>query len=56
LTILTVTHQIGFAQEFADRVCFLDDGEIVEDMSPDRFFSAPVNARSRDFLRAVVHV
>lgn len=54
LTILMVTHQMGFAREFADRVCFLDGGEIVEDAPPDRFFGAPVNPRTRDFLRAVI--
>jgi polar amino acid transport system ATP-binding protein len=55
LTILMVTHQMGFAREFADRVCFLDGGEIVEDAPPDRFFSAPENFRTRDFLRAVIN-
>lgn len=54
LTILMVTHQMGFASEFADRVCFLDGGDIVEEGPPDRFFSAPVNPRTRDFLRAVI--
>jgi ABC-type polar amino acid transport system ATPase subunit len=45
---------MGFAREFADRVCFLDGGEIVEDAPPDRFFGAPANRRTRDFLRAVL--
>jgi polar amino acid transport system ATP-binding protein len=54
LTILMVTHQMGFAREFADRVCFLDGGEIVEDAPPARFFDAPVNHRTQDFLRAVI--
>jgi polar amino acid transport system ATP-binding protein len=54
LTILMVTHQMGFAREFSDRVCFIDGGEIVEDAPPARFFDAPVNPRTRDFLRAVV--
>jgi polar amino acid transport system ATP-binding protein len=54
LTILMVTHQMGFAREFADRVCFIDGGEIVEDAEPAQFFDAPVNSRTRDFLRAVL--
>ena len=54
LTILMVTHQMGFAREFADRVCFLDGGEIVEDAPPTRFFDSPVNRRTKEFLRAVI--
>jgi len=54
LTILMVTHQMGFAREFADRVCFIDGGEIVEDAPPAQFFDAPIQRRTRDFLRAVI--
>jgi polar amino acid transport system ATP-binding protein len=54
LTILMVTHQMGFAREFADRVCFIDGGEVVEDAPPSQFFDAPVHRRTRDFLRAVL--
>jgi polar amino acid transport system ATP-binding protein len=54
LTILMVTHQMGFAREFADRVCFIDGGEIVEDAPPAHFFDAPTNRRTQDFLRAVL--
>jgi polar amino acid transport system ATP-binding protein len=54
LTILMVTHQMGFAREFADRVCFLDRGEIVEDAPPAQFFDFPSNPRTRSFLRAVI--
>ena len=54
LTILMVTHQMGFAREFADRVCFIDGGEIVEDAPPAQFFDAPTNRRTQDFLRAVL--
>lgn len=54
LTILMVTHQMGFAREFADRVCFIDGGEVVEDAPPARFFDTPTNRRTRDFLRAVI--
>jgi polar amino acid transport system ATP-binding protein len=54
LTILMVTHQMGFAREFADRVCFIDGGEVVEDAPPARFFDQPQNRRTQDFLRAVI--
>jgi polar amino acid transport system ATP-binding protein len=54
LTILMVTHQMGFAREFSDRVCFIDGGEIVEDAAPAQFFDAPVNRRTQNFLRAVL--
>jgi polar amino acid transport system ATP-binding protein len=54
LTILMVTHQMGFAREFSDRVCFIDGGEIVEDATPAQFFDAPANKRTQNFLRAVL--
>jgi polar amino acid transport system ATP-binding protein len=54
LTILMVTHHMGFAREFADRVCFIDGGEVVEDASPTQFFDSPSNRRTKDFLRAVI--
>jgi polar amino acid transport system ATP-binding protein len=54
LTILMVTHQMGFAREFADRVCFIDGGVVVEDAAPAQFFDSPANARTQDFLRAVI--
>jgi polar amino acid transport system ATP-binding protein len=54
LTILMVTHQMGFAREFADRVFFIDAGEVVEDAPPVQFFDAPANARTRAFLRSVL--
>ena len=54
LTMLMVTHQMGFAREFADRVCFFYQGKIGEQGAPDQFFSAPRNERTRQFLRAVL--
>jgi polar amino acid transport system ATP-binding protein len=54
LTILMVTHQMGFAREFADRVCFIDGGAVVEDAAPAQFFDSPANPRTQDFLRAVI--
>jgi polar amino acid transport system ATP-binding protein len=54
LTMLMVTHQMGFAKEFADRVCFFYRGKICEQGEPQRLFSAPQNDRTKQFLRAVL--
>lgn len=54
LTLLLVTHQMGFAQEIADRVCFFCEGRIVEQGPPEKLFRAPTQERTRNFLRAVV--
>jgi polar amino acid transport system ATP-binding protein len=54
LTILMVTHQMGFAKEFADRVCFFYGGKICEEGPPDRLFGAPQHERTRQFLSAVL--
>lgn len=45
---------MGFAKEFADRVCFFDQGRIVEQGPADRFFEAPMHDRTQQFLRAVM--
>ena len=54
LTMLIVTHQMGFAKEFADRVCFVCDGRIAEQGSAKQVFTEPSNERTRAFLRAVL--
>lgn len=54
LTMLMVTHQMGFAKVFADRVCFFDQGQIVEQAPAQQFFEAPQNERTQQFLRAVM--
>jgi polar amino acid transport system ATP-binding protein len=54
LTMLIVTHQMGFAREFADRVCFVCDGRIAEQGPAERIFTQPSNERTRAFLRAVL--
>lgn len=54
LTIIMVTHQMGFAREIADRVCFLEHGRIVEQGEPDQIFSDSTNPRTRKFLEAVL--
>ena len=50
MTMLVVTHEMGFARRVADRVIFMDGGEIVEEAPPDRFFDAPQHARTKQFL------
>ncbi len=50
MTMLVVTHEMGFAREVADRVVFMDEGLIVEQGSPAQVFDAPVHERTRDFL------
>jgi glutamate transport system ATP-binding protein len=54
MTMLVVTHEMGFARRAAHRVVFMSDGEIVEDTTPDSFFSAPATERARDFLGKIL--
>ena len=56
LTMIIVTHQMGFAREISDRVCFIEGGRIVEQGPPDRIFSQPESERTRAFLKAVLEV
>lgn len=54
MTMLVVTHEMGFAKEVADRVIFMDEGYIVEEGKPDKVFNHPQNARTKDFLEKVL--
>jgi polar amino acid transport system ATP-binding protein len=54
LTMLMVTHQMGFAREFSDRVCFFYNGAILEDGPPEQIFGNARHERTRQFLRAVL--
>lgn len=54
LTMLLVTHEMRFAREISDRVCFFDRGKIREEGRPDQFFTRPREERTREFLRAVL--
>jgi glutamate transport system ATP-binding protein len=54
MTMIVVTHEMGFARRAAHRVVFMSDGEIVEDTTPDSFFSAPATERARDFLGKIL--
>ena len=55
MTMLCVTHEMGFARQVADRVIFMDGGEIVEEAPPEAFFSAPKSDRGRQFLSQILH-
>ncbi|AMM93784.1 amino acid ABC transporter ATP-binding protein [Peribacillus simplex] len=54
MTMLIVTHEMGFAKEVADRVLFLDGGLLVEESAPEEFFSNPKSQRAKDFLEKVL--
>lgn len=54
MTMMVVTHEMGFAREVADRVIFLDHGEILEDTTPEAFFTAPKTERAQQFLRQIL--
>jgi glutamate/aspartate transport system ATP-binding protein len=55
MTMVCVTHEMGFAREIADRVVFMDRGSIVEEADPETFFHAPRTERARDFLGQIIH-
>ena len=54
MTMIVVTHEMGFAREVASRVLFMDEGRIVESATPEKFFSNPENPRLREFLSKVL--
>ncbi len=54
MTMLVVTHEMGFARRAANRVVFMSDGEIVEDSTPEQFFTAPRSDRAKDFLGKIL--
>jgi general L-amino acid transport system ATP-binding protein len=54
ITMICVTHEMGFAKAVADRVIFMDQGQIVEQNTPTEFFNHPQNERSRDFLSKIL--
>ena len=54
MTMVVVTHEMGFAKEVADRVLFMDDGLVLEEGTPEEIFSAPKHPRTQDFLSKVL--
>ena len=55
MTMLVVTHEMGFARRVADRVIFMDEGEIVEQNNPEAFFNAPESERTQLFLSQILN-
>ena len=55
ITMICVTHEMGFARQVADRVVFMDDGQILEEGTPDHFVENPENPRCREFLDKILH-
>ncbi|GAU09974.1 amino acid ABC transporter ATP-binding protein [Desulfoplanes formicivorans] len=54
MTMLCVTHEMGFAREVADQVVFMDEGTLIEQDTPERFFSNPQSDRAQDFLNKII--
>jgi glutamate/aspartate transport system ATP-binding protein len=55
MTMMVVTHEMGFARKVANRVIFMDEGKIVEDSPKDEFFNNPQSERAKDFLAKILH-
>ena len=55
MTMIVVTHEMGFAKAAADRIIFMDEGRMVEEAATDRFFTAPQHERTRQFLGKILH-
>ncbi|MBI3750429.1 MAG: amino acid ABC transporter ATP-binding protein, partial [Chloroflexi bacterium] len=54
MTMIVVTHEMGFAREVADRVVMMDDGQIIEEGTPEHFFKAPTHERTKSFLSKIL--
>jgi ABC-type polar amino acid transport system ATPase subunit len=54
MTMICVTHEMGFAKQVADRIIFMDQGEIVEENTPEEFFNNPQNVRTKTFLDQIL--
>jgi glutamate transport system ATP-binding protein len=54
MTMVVVTHEMGFARQSADRVVFMDEGRLVEQAAPAEFFAHPKSDRARDFLSKIL--
>ena len=54
MTMICVTHEMGFARQVADRIIFMADGEIVEQNTPDEFFNNPKSDRTKTFLDQIL--
>jgi polar amino acid transport system ATP-binding protein len=54
MTMVIATHEMAFAREIANRVCFLDAGVVLEEGPPEQIFSAPTNKRTQQFLQRII--
>jgi len=54
MTMIVVTHEMGFANQVADTIVFMDGGKIIESNTPETFFSAPSTERGKDFLQKIL--
>lgn len=54
MTMIVVTHEMGFARRAADRVLFMSEGEILEQAEPEQFFTQPQSSRAKDFLSKIL--
>jgi polar amino acid transport system ATP-binding protein len=54
MTMLIATHEMGFARDIAGRVCFLDEGVILEEGAPEQIFTEPAEERTRQFLQRII--
>jgi general L-amino acid transport system ATP-binding protein len=55
MTMIVVTHEMGFARSVADRLVFIDSGQVVEEGTPERIFSQPQHERTKLFLSQILH-
>ncbi|RMF38876.1 MAG: amino acid ABC transporter ATP-binding protein, partial [Chloroflexi bacterium] len=55
MTMLVVSHEMGFAKAAADRIVFMDEGQIIEETTPEELFTAPKHPRTREFLSKILH-
>jgi len=54
ITMVVVTHEMGFARQVADRIVFMEDGQIIEEGVPEHFFTNPENDRVKQFLSKII--
>jgi len=55
MTMVIATHEMGFARDIANRVLFLDDGQVLEEGPPEQIFTAPREPRTREFLQRIIN-
>jgi len=55
MTMVVVTHEMGFAREVCDRIVFIDEGKIVEQGTPDEFFNNTQSERAKEFVDKIIH-